>query len=722
MACRLGLTCSSPLSATSDAHVQGFPGARGRSRSRSSRGRRPVGRHFSCGLPETQPTWIDFADSSVSFWRERFARPGVVVATGGAGARRRGARGRSRDRALGHVSAQARRHAVRPGRPGADGEARRRALRLRGLGLRLRDAADRAERAVGRVAPDAAHADRRALPGERPPLRHRLAERGGRPALLVSSEPFTGGDAAAWWRSVAAVSDLVLENYANANLIWRDGAVDGSRRLRERYRQSVAKLLAVGIPPTRIGIMIGFQTGAGSGRTRGAEAALALVRRREVAGARRPSGRAGAEARARLVVGLGAARRALERSRTRRTPRASGSGLATRACATRRASSDASSTRTSQTGQLNLPAGTRCVYGTTPLTASSVAALAKVTHDRELALTALVVRAIERERARVSPSEALALERRIVRRRFGGSAARVPGGAVRMRARARRSRAASSATSCAAREHRGSARGRSRSRRPTSRASARPSRPCVARELVVSPAPSWLPGRARRRARRRPPRGRVPRADGAAHDDPHRRRRRSRSSHSTTRPPSLRSPPRSRGPRSCASSAPSAARTRTRRGRSACRRPPRASSSASETDCPSSASSTARRTRRSSRSREPEAATLARGSRRRLGALGDVARRPLRGRHDHVATRALREPERGVGADDECRRVVVREQLGDAAGERDDADLRERPLAERGLKLLEEPLRRRGCRPARGATPKRPPPIRHGRSRGPATS
>ena len=89
----------------------------------------------------------------------------------------------------------------------------------------------------------------------------RLAERGGRPALLVSSEPFTGGDAAAWWKSVGAVSDLVLENYANANLIWRDGAVDGSRRLRERYRQSVAKLLAVGIPPSRIGIMVGFQTG-----------------------------------------------------------------------------------------------------------------------------------------------------------------------------------------------------------------------------------------------------------------------------------------------------------------------------------------------------------------------------------------------------------------------------------------------------------------------------
>ena len=38
---------------------------------------------LSCDLPDAQPTWIDFADSSVPFWRERFARPGVVIATGG---------------------------------------------------------------------------------------------------------------------------------------------------------------------------------------------------------------------------------------------------------------------------------------------------------------------------------------------------------------------------------------------------------------------------------------------------------------------------------------------------------------------------------------------------------------------------------------------------------------------------------------------------------------
>ena len=98
----------------------------------------------------------------------------------------------------------------------------------------------------------------------------RLAERGGRPALLVSSEPFTGGDAAAWWRSVGAVSDLVLENYANAN-----------RHLARRRRRRLPPV-ARALPPvgreaprgrasraSRIGIMVGFQTGPGSGGREG---------------------------------------------------------------------------------------------------------------------------------------------------------------------------------------------------------------------------------------------------------------------------------------------------------------------------------------------------------------------------------------------------------------------------------------------------------------------
>ena len=205
----------------------------------------------------------------MSFWRERFARPGVVVATGGpllaAEARAAGA-------ATVHWDMYLRKRVGTPSEPADPALIDKRADSLFEYAVSV----------SGCQTPLIALNELwgASLPTPLTPTAERyranvlrfvtrLHERGGRPALLVSSEPFTGGDAAAWWRSVAAVSDLVLENYANANLIWRDGAIDGSRRLRARHRQSASKLFAVGIPPSRIGIMIGFQTGAGAGGREG---------------------------------------------------------------------------------------------------------------------------------------------------------------------------------------------------------------------------------------------------------------------------------------------------------------------------------------------------------------------------------------------------------------------------------------------------------------------
>jgi len=448
------------------------------------------GTALSCGLPETPTTWIDFADSSVTFWRDRFGRPDVVVATGGPGLA-------SEARAAGagtvHWDMYLRKRVGTPSDPADPALIEKRADALfdyavevsgcqtplialnelwgSSLPTPLTPSADRYRANVLRFVT-------------------RLSERGGRPALLVSSEPFTGGDAAAWWKSVAAVSDLVLEKYANANLVWRDGPVDGSRRLRVRYRESVAKLLAIGVPSSRIGLMIGFQTGPGAGGREGLKPrsrwfdvtkwqALAA---REVARELKVShvwswGWAQRDARSNdpdktyaACVWLWA-----RDARLCDAPEILGKELDTDV----------------RTGQLNLPAGTRCVYGTTPLTASSVASLAKVTRDREVALTALVVRAIERERARVSPSTALAIEHRIVRLRFGGStsayrAALTEAGASvsvgrailgdELRSRAVATRLATPSVSAA-----------DVARFRATYASV------LAREVVVSPAPSWLP-------------------------------------------------------------------------------------------------------------------------------------------------------------------------------------------------------------------------------------
>ena len=100
-----------------------------------------------------------------------------------------------------------------------------------------------------------------------------LAARGGRPVLLVSSEPYTSGEAAQWWRDLAGVADIALEKYFNAPAVHKAGPVLGSRRMRTSMRRSAAKLFAIGVPPSRVGLVLGFQTRRGSGGREGLEPA-----------------------------------------------------------------------------------------------------------------------------------------------------------------------------------------------------------------------------------------------------------------------------------------------------------------------------------------------------------------------------------------------------------------------------------------------------------------
>jgi hypothetical protein len=445
---------------------------------------------LSCGLSEAQPTWIDFADGSVSFWRERFARPGVVVATGGPGL---ATEARAAGAGTVHWDMYLRKRVGTPSEPADPATIEKRADALFAYAVEV-SGCETPLIALNELwgaslpTPLTSTAERYRANVLR--FVTRLKERGGRPALLVSSDPFTGGDAAVWWKSVAAVSDLVLENYANANLIWRDGPVDGSRRLRVRHRQAVAKLLAIGIPSSRIGIMIGFQTGPGTGGREGLKPrsrwfsvakwhALAVE---EVA----------RELKIAHVWSWGWAQRDARSNDPDKTYTAcvwlwSRDARLCDAPAVLGDELDADR----KTGQLDLPSGTRCFYESTPLTASAVAALAKVTRDRELALTALVARAAARERALVSPSEALALERRVIATRFGG------------RNTAFRSALADSGASLAV--ARGVLGDELRRREIADRlatakiASADVARfratyaPVLAREITVSPAPSWLP-------------------------------------------------------------------------------------------------------------------------------------------------------------------------------------------------------------------------------------
>ncbi|MGI8478410.1 MAG: hypothetical protein ACR2M2_00880 [Gaiellaceae bacterium] len=445
---------------------------------------------LSCGVADPGPAWIDFADGSVSFWRERFARPGVIVATGGPDL---AAEARTAGAATVHWDMHLRKRVGTPSEPADADLMQRRADSLFDYAVSV-SGCERPLIALNELwgaslpTPVTPTAERYRANVLR--FVTRLSERGARPAVLVSSEPFTGGDAAAWWRAVGQVSDIVLEKYANANLIWRDGAVDGSRRLRTGYRASTAKLFAIGIPPSRVGLMIGFQTGAGAGGREGLQPRSRWfdVAKWQAFAAEQVS----RELRLSHVWSWGWAQRN-ERSNDPDKTYAACVWLWARdegLCdAPNLLGKELDSER--RAGQIDLPAGVRCVYDGHPLTASGVAALAKVTGDRELALTALVVRAVERERSAVGTAQILAMERRVIAARFSGSA-----GAYRA-ALAEAGASVAVARGIVGDELRGAEiQQRLVTPRPSSvdigrfRATfARVS----ARRLDVSPAPSWLP-------------------------------------------------------------------------------------------------------------------------------------------------------------------------------------------------------------------------------------
>jgi hypothetical protein len=103
-----------------------------------------------------------------------------------------------------------------------------------------------------------------------------LAARGAHPVLLVSKAPFTGSDdAVAWWRSVAGVADIVREVYVPATSVWHLGPVRGNRYLRAAYRSAVGDFTSLGIPASRVGIMLSFLSQKGVGGRNGLQPASA---------------------------------------------------------------------------------------------------------------------------------------------------------------------------------------------------------------------------------------------------------------------------------------------------------------------------------------------------------------------------------------------------------------------------------------------------------------
>jgi hypothetical protein len=189
-----------------------------------------------CGLPDAKPLWVDYGAPELI---SRFGRPGVVVAGSGeaypSAARAAGAKTVAWDMYLSSRVGTP----MQPADPDVLPSRAQRYFDFAVLSAGCPDPVIALNELFGASTP---------TPWTPTTARYRenvlewarlLRAKGGHPVLLVSSEPFTGGDAGQWWRELAQVADIALEKYFNAPAVHRAGPELGSRRMRASMRASL---------------------------------------------------------------------------------------------------------------------------------------------------------------------------------------------------------------------------------------------------------------------------------------------------------------------------------------------------------------------------------------------------------------------------------------------------------------------------------------------------
>jgi hypothetical protein len=226
----------------------------------------PVAQAAQCGLPDAAPWWIDFSDGSVSFRDSVFKHPGVIAASTGAQAPASLRAGGAQtvywymhlDAIVGSPAAPA----AAAGIPAAAAQLLAAAQTSSGCSTPIIALNEMA----GQDSPTPWSAGTAAYRANVLALVTALSGGGARPFLLVPGTPHPpnlAGDAANWWRQLATVSDIVLEVYASAPKIYSAGALLGSRALRVSFRDALQAFLSISVPPGRLGVILGFQSGIG---------------------------------------------------------------------------------------------------------------------------------------------------------------------------------------------------------------------------------------------------------------------------------------------------------------------------------------------------------------------------------------------------------------------------------------------------------------------------
>src|SRR5919197_5102429 len=222
----------------------------------------------NCVLPSETPVWIDFADGSVPFW-QMFAKPGIVAAASNLIYP-------PKLRAAGAETVYFDLHLnKRVGTPSAPADPSTIVAKANKF---YEYAAQSMDCSNPVIAENELFGAWTATPWSPTMAQYRanvllflrtLRAKGAQPWLLVNSKAATADDAGDWWRSVAAVSSIVREVYFPAPLVYEQGPVLGSRTLRQSFRNGLLDFTRIGIPVSKLGIYLGFQTTKGTGGREG---------------------------------------------------------------------------------------------------------------------------------------------------------------------------------------------------------------------------------------------------------------------------------------------------------------------------------------------------------------------------------------------------------------------------------------------------------------------
>jgi hypothetical protein len=373
----------------------------------------------ACGLPDTSPLWIDYAEVSVPFRNELFGRPGVIAATSGTAVpqelRRRGAHTIYWQMNIRNVVGRP----IEPADP----------LSIPGQANAL---FDRAAASSGCATPligleelwganlttpwSATNAQYRANVLS---LVEALAARGARPFLWVHGRPSVRGAAGDWWLAVAESADIVYEAYYHGAGIHGLGALLGNRQLRLNMRRVVRLFADIGVPRERLGLALGFHSAPGTLGREGLQplpAWLDYVKWNVLA-----AQTVAAEERISSIWSWGWAAFSAAGVDPDK-PLAACTYLWARdpALCDAPAASGWTLDTSREEGQIRLPGHVHCGFSGTAITVAGLRQATRITGDRATAATALLGR-IARRRIRAPMGEVLRAERRIVARRFLGS-------------------------------------------------------------------------------------------------------------------------------------------------------------------------------------------------------------------------------------------------------------------------------------------------------------